>query len=367
MSLRTCLPLLAVALLPLTACNNAEVALDVVGIEEAGPIERPENVRATLSATGGIVDGRYLWAFNETWLKTPAADGATRRSSTAATAPVHAPRRTTQPLDAAGAPLPLIRKTRQERRFSEQPDTPRVVLEPTAVVNAATGRDYVIFLKAHLHADAEADGDFEAQQVGIARIEPGPPLARRLPEPLFEMPDPLVRNALADGDFVYLYGSFSDGRSPRHTAVARAPRGRVHESDAYRYWNGEGWSDDPAAAVDVLFDVPGEMSVSYNHHLRRYLAVYTPPLENAIVLRTAEAPWGPFSEPTRLDLDPPPAAEQASGPGRDLDDRVSLRRHRGAREQPALTSADGRRVAVVFYRPLGPGRGEIILAYIELN
>jgi hypothetical protein len=47
-----------------------------------------------------------------------------------------------------------------------------------------------------------------------------------------------------------------------------------------------------------LFDsVPNEMSAAYNHHLRKYVAFHSLHRENKVVLRTAPAVTGPWSEP----------------------------------------------------------------------
>ena len=44
-------------------------------------------------------------------------------------------------------------------------------------------------------------------------------------------------------------------------------------------------------------DANDVLSVAYNAHLHAYVAFYAKPMENQILLRTAPAPEGPWSEP----------------------------------------------------------------------
>ncbi|WP_415953571.1 DUF4185 domain-containing protein [Streptomyces sp. KLOTTS4A1] len=57
--------------------------------------------------------------------------------------------------------------------------------------------------------------------------------------------------------FTYIYGG-NDGKAVRRPAsqayLARAPSGRLAEPEAWRYWDGEGWSEAAAEARPVLGD-----------------------------------------------------------------------------------------------------------------
>lgn len=107
------------------------------------------------------------------------------------------------------------------------------------------------------------------------------------------------------GSRVYFFGAQS-GRVSGVRLARVSPRGLLDPS-RYQYWDGSGWiqafdgagfrSDHAdAAAVIVPAPVAGEVSVQYNSHFRRWLMMYLHPTRDAIVLRDAPAPTGPWSE-----------------------------------------------------------------------
>jgi hypothetical protein len=75
--------------------------------------------------------------------------------------------------------------------------------------------------------------------------------------------------------------------------LARVARANVTEGASYRYWNGWTWVADVQKAVVVIAGVNGEISVSYNNYLGKYLATHTQ-VPNAIALQIADHPWGPW-------------------------------------------------------------------------
>ncbi|QIS06828.1 DUF4185 domain-containing protein [Nocardia brasiliensis] len=102
---------------------------------------------------------------------------------------------------------------------------------------------------------------------------------------------------LKDGGFIYEYGT-PPGRN--HSAyVARVPEAQITDLSAYEYWDGKDWRrDDVNAAVPIMWGV-GELSVMYNAHLGQYISLTTDPF-NSVVLRRAETPAGPWSDPEVL-------------------------------------------------------------------
>ena len=98
---------------------------------------------------------------------------------------------------------------------------------------------------------------------------------------------------LKDSGFVYMYatpnGRFGD------TYLARVPENNLLNIGDYRYWDGNGWSTSQAAARPVAIGVASEMSVAYNSHFQRYIMTYLNEDRQAIVLRDAPTPVGPWS------------------------------------------------------------------------
>jgi len=70
---------------------------------------------------------------------------------------------------------------------------------------------------------------------------------------------------------------------------------------AWRFWSGAGWSSRAGEALE-LFDGAPIMSVHRNDYLDAYMVVYSAPLSDEVVLRTAPELSGPWSEPKRLFL-----------------------------------------------------------------
>ncbi|MFI9506926.1 DUF4185 domain-containing protein [Nocardia sp. NPDC052566] len=104
-----------------------------------------------------------------------------------------------------------------------------------------------------------------------------------------------------DDGYVYRYGTPA-GRN-HDGFVSRVPEFAIANIDAYQYWDGREWKlNDPKAAAPVVGGV-GELSVMWNEHLGKFVMMTTDPT-NAVVLRTASAPEGPWSEP-RVLIDAP--------------------------------------------------------------
>jgi hypothetical protein len=111
------------------------------------------------------------------------------------------------------------------------------------------------------------------------------------------------------GGFTYLYGCSSTQKREGPFSRAKKTAGMVlarvlpDEMDDFKSWrffsNGE-WSTDPEAATFICADAPAECSVSFLPVLNKYVLVYTTGIWGQIVMRTAPAPTGPWSEPTTL-------------------------------------------------------------------
>jgi hypothetical protein len=110
-----------------------------------------------------------------------------------------------------------------------------------------------------------------------------------------------------EGQGVLLFGSGNYRVSS--VSLAFVPTAAVEDRTAWRFFTGfEPGSDVPAWSANetdaqLLFDHPcvGELSVTWNPYLGQWLMLYNcdlPPY--AIVMRTAEKPWGPWSPPASL-------------------------------------------------------------------
>ena len=113
----------------------------------------------------------------------------------------------------------------------------------------------------------------------------------------------------ADG-YVYIYG-ICGGRSGG-TKLGRVKEEQIEDFEAYEYfagYNSDGepiWRSgsnclqyikqrDSAYVIDLLC---GEMCVTYNEYLQKYVALYQS--GSNLVYRTADTPWGTFSAPETI-------------------------------------------------------------------
>ena len=98
---------------------------------------------------------------------------------------------------------------------------------------------------------------------------------------------------LKNGGFVYLYAT-PNGRFG-NVHLARVPETALLNINDYRYWDGNGWSPSQAAAVPVAMGAAGELSVVYNATFGRFLMTYLNEHRQAVVMRDAPTPTGPWS------------------------------------------------------------------------
>jgi hypothetical protein len=103
------------------------------------------------------------------------------------------------------------------------------------------------------------------------------------------------------GEGLYLFGSGEYRFSNVHLAFQ--PADAIGSRDSLQYFAGLDRQGNPCwtsveADAWALFDQPqvGELSVSYNPHLRRWLMLYNAGYPRGINFRTAPAPWGPWSD-----------------------------------------------------------------------
>jgi len=102
-------------------------------------------------------------------------------------------------------------------------------------------------------------------------------------------------------EYVYLLTTAS-GRY--HDAyLARVPKTQILNQSAYAYYAGlalgdtPSWSSFQSEANPVIDGAMGEMSVMWNSYLHKYMLMNLDNPRLAILLRTADAPWGPWSAP----------------------------------------------------------------------
>lgn len=102
----------------------------------------------------------------------------------------------------------------------------------------------------------------------------------------------------ADG-YIYLLGTIHEGFDT-DLCIARIPEKMIDDGAAWKFYDGESWTDDIAESAPLAKDVSCELSLSKitgKLHGGEYLLVYQQKVNSPVIAyRTAPAPWGPFSE-----------------------------------------------------------------------
>lgn len=203
---------------------------------------------------------------------------------------------------------------------------------------------YVFYHRISLIPGVDVFDNFKLDGMGIARAKVGQLEFERLhaPDGSYEFwkgdqPTYGVFVEQKDG-FVYLWGSLMTG-----TFLARTRPGSITDPASYEYLVEAPTAQDPKreprwsstyAPTASLFDsVPNEMSATYNRHLGCYVAIHTFLRENQLVMRTAPALTGPWSE-----------AEVVYRPPRIKENDLVY----AAKEHPELARDDGRIIYVTF-------------------
>ncbi|WP_245848795.1 DUF4185 domain-containing protein [Lentzea kentuckyensis] len=176
------------------------------------------------------------------------------------------------------------------------PAVPEVTVIPTAGVSVGS-RDYLHYMSVRQWGPGE--GRWQTNYAGLAYSDDGGQTWVKSASARWQNAGGSGRfqlGAFAKRDgYVYLFGT-PNGRVGTNAHVARVPEARVLDTSVYEYWTATGWR---TGAVDdslpVISGPVGELSVIYNSHLGRWVALHLDLGRRAIVLRTATAPTGPWT------------------------------------------------------------------------
>ncbi len=142
--------------------------------------------------------------------------------------------------------------------------------------------------------------------IGLGRIPPGSLEGERVVETIWDERSGLggrlagVRSPVRAGDDVVVYIRMEDGRK----LAAKAPLARIAEPAAYQYFDGSGWTPDPAKAAPIWttpatgFPSDNGVHVTYDEQRGQWIALYNEEM-SFVSIRTAPEPWGPWSERVR--------------------------------------------------------------------
>lgn len=292
-------------------------------------------------ASSGALGGKIVYTFGDTLFTSPAVDGRTSRSNTAAWAELASPTVLHEPLDANGLPSQLVPFTAEEQAYNDSTKRgdDRWVIWPGRIIarpGGATG--FVYFDLFRIHPD-----HWEEIGTGVAELAAGAIVATRNPTLLFTAPEVGFIHAAFDKDgVVWLYGCAAG-----LCRLARAPLDQATKRAGYTFWTGDGFS--PSYA-DAAASIPGStagFSVQWNAYLSQYVSFASSGIGRDVIMRVAPEPWGPWSDPTTV-------TSFADG------------NVYAASQHPALDLDGGRTIRVSAYHDRGNFQGDIELFSLEL-
>ena len=349
-------------------------AFTVAATRDLGAMPQAAAIKGRDGGYSGFFAGRSIWLFGDTVLAAAGEDGTSWRNNTASyTGDLDASDGIgglSEDLDSKGAPREFFPQTTDEHAFNvahsevllgkdgcQKPCGARWALWPGPLVGD-TARQRALILYTEIYGEP-GDWNFHSVGTGIATWEgAGKPVSRPEVRPgtahptlLFQENEPGFASAAAihDGQ-LYLFGC---GGSNKECRLARAPLESILDRSGWTFFaGGERWATKPDEAT-TLFEGMDMTSVHWNSSLQSWLAVYSPPFANQLMMRSAPQLTGPWSAAVKVaDL----LAPATSG-----DFAYSGLGH-------AEYARDGGQFEVAtYYRSTGSWQGEIRLLELELR
>ncbi len=171
---------------------------------------------------------------------------------------------------------------------------------PTGGINI-DGRNFMAYMSIRSFTEP---GHWITNYSGVAYSDDGgqnwkdAPSARRENTPALDGNFQMIAYARGDG-FVYAFGTPNGRFGSAH--LARVPEHQLLDNAAYEYWTGKGWAHGGSEiAAPIVAGPVGELSIRYDKTLGSWEMVYLDEAAEAIVLRLAPHPTGPWGDPIQL-------------------------------------------------------------------
>jgi hypothetical protein len=288
-------------------------ALSIAKVQDLGVLPTNPDILGRDGGYSALFQGYSVWLYGDTFLsKANAEDQTLLSDSWSFTTDLNAQEGITgfqEHLDSAGAPTMILPETQAEQAFNQahnvnncqaKPCGARWALWPSSIVVNPANNSALIF---YMVVSAQP-GNFNFQGIGNSvalwqnlqqqpqRPSLNPPIVPDHPDLLFTQNEPGFGSAsFVSNGTLYAYGcDYNSGCQLGKVATSSA-----QDRSAWTFYAGNGnWSARVGDAITVFNDA-SILSVSWNGFLQRYLAVYSPPFSQNVVMRTSVNPEGPWS------------------------------------------------------------------------
>jgi hypothetical protein len=354
--------------------NGPPPALKIVSVNDLGTIPTNPDILGRDGALSTAFQGYSVWLYGDTFLAHPNAEARTLISdSWSFTTDLNAQGGIAgfqERLDSSGAPSMILDETPAEFAFNQahngnpcqvQPCGARWALWPSSMVTDSVNNQALVF---YMLVSA-LPGNFNFQGVGNSvavwrnfsqqpqRPSFNPPFVSDHPDLMFTQDEPNFGSAsLIAAGMLYIYGcGIPTNSSDKGCRLAKIDPANVLNRNAWSFYASNGkWSSQLNNAISVIPDA-NILSVSWNDFLQQYVAIYSQPLSNNVMIRTAPHPEGPWSGEKTAFV----AMQPASG---DVYD---------ARSHPEYDLHGGQTIFVTYSRATGNFSSEVRLISIGLQ
>jgi hypothetical protein len=300
----------------LSPSSGPPSGVSVTKATDLGPIPTNPDILGRDDGYSALFQGYSVWLYGDTFIAKPNAENQTLLSDTwSFTTDLNAQSGITgfkEPLDSAGAPTMILPLTPTEEAYNQahnvnncqaQPCGARWALWPSSIVVNPADNSALIFYTVV----SAQPGNFNFESIGGSvatwqklqqppqRPTLNPPIVAGHPDILFMQNEPAFGSAsLISNGTLYAYGcDYSNG-----CRLGKVEPSSAQDRASWSFYAGNGnWSAQIGDAV-ALFNDANILSISWNAYLQRYLAVYSPPFSQNVVMRTSTNPEGPWSRET---------------------------------------------------------------------
>jgi hypothetical protein len=341
---------------------------------DLGAIPTNPDITARDGGYSALFQGVSVWLYGDTFLQTPNAVGHTLISdSWSFTSVLNAQSGITgfqERLDSAGAPSMVLQETPAEQAYNQahngnpcqvSPCGQRWALWPSSIaVDPASGNALVFYMVVNAQPGAFNFQGF-GSSVAIWQSLQGlpqrpafnPPIVADHPDLMFGQNQPSFGTAaLIKNGALYVYGcGLPSNGADKGCRLGRVDPAQAQNLSAWTFYAGNGnWSPNMGDAVSV-FTGSSIASVSWNGFLGRYVAIYSKPFSQDVMMRTSANPEGPWSVETTAFT----AMQPASGNVYD------------AHAHSEYDSNGGQTVYVTYSRSTGSFASEVRLVALQLR